>query len=77
MRIKYPSHSTLNILSEKCNECDVRVSVLLEWGVQMGNKFKMDNIKAVTHGGESLIPLLLERIVILEDCVTSQKHVRL
>ena len=77
MRIKCPNHPTLNILNEKCNECDIRVSVLLEWGVQIGNKFKMDNIKAVMHGGESLIPLLLERVVILENCVTSQKQVRI
>lgn len=77
MRIKYPSHPTLSILNEKCNECDIRVNVLLEWGVQIGNIFKMDNIKAVMHGGESLIPFLLERVVILEDCVTSQKQVRI
>ena len=76
IRVKYPNHPTLPILREKCDECDIRFSLLLEWGVQISKKFQSDNMRAVVQEGGSLIPLLLERVVVLEECVTSQKEVR-
>ena len=33
-------------------------------------------MRAVVQEGGSLIPLLLEPVVVLEECVTSQKEVR-
>ena len=66
MRIKYPNHMTLKAVAEKANECGLQMSLLLEWGNDVKNKFVSDNIKAVIDDGGSLIPIMLERIVILE-----------
>ena len=57
---------TLKAVAEKANECGLQMSLLLEWGNDVKNKFVSDNIKAVIDDGGSLIPIMLERIVILE-----------
>lgn len=71
MRVKYPGHSTLRTVCEKSNECGTR----LEWGATVKNKFEVDNIKAVVDEGGSLLPLMLQRIVILENNVRVHQEV--
>lgn len=66
MRIRYPNHLTLKAVAEKAHECGLHMTLLLEWGREIKNKFVFDNMKAVVNDGGSLIPFMLERIVILE-----------
>lgn len=72
MRIKYPHHMALKAMSEKCSECDLPFVLLLSWGDEIKNKFLIDNVRAVIDDGESLLPIALERIVILEN--NGKKH---
>ena len=75
MRVKYPEHMTLRTVAEKSQECGLSLSILLEWGTLIRNKFDADNIVAVINDGGSLLPLLLERIVVLEKNARVQHEV--
>ena len=66
LRSEYPSHSVLTVLAEKAAECDLSMSDLLRWSADVRDKFEKDNTEASHQNGETLIPVLLERIVILE-----------
>lgn len=66
MRSKYSNHLAVKTVTEKSNECGISMNQLLEWGSEIKNKFITDNVRAVIGEGGNLIPILLERIVILE-----------
>ena len=66
MRSKYPNHGVLVVLMEKSQECDIKLGQLLEWSKAIKAQFDFRNMEATLNEGQSLIPVLLERIVILE-----------
>lgn len=66
MRVKYSEHLTLRAVSEKSIECGLNMNILLEWGATIRSKWISDNMTAAIDSGESLIPFLLERVVMLE-----------
>ena len=76
MRSKYPRHELLTILVDKANECDITLKELLEWGKAVKDKFHNSNMEANLNAGETLIPVLLEKIVVLEKVVASNQEVR-
>ena len=65
----------MRTVAEKSQECGLSLSILLEWGTLIRNKFDADNIVAVVNDGGSLLPLLLERIVVLEKNARVQHEV--
>jgi hypothetical protein len=75
MRSKFPLHEMLSILVEKANECDVTLKHLLEWGKAVKEKFNEINMEANLNMGETLIPVLLEKVVGLEKAVTRHEEV--
>lgn len=66
MRSRYPNHGVSHVLMEKSQECDIRLGQLLEWSKMVKVRFDHRNMEATLDEGQSLIPVLLERIVILE-----------
>ena len=76
MRSKYPRHELLTILVDKANECDITLKELLEWGKAVKDRFNDSNMEASLNAGETLIPVLLEKIVVLEKAVASNQEVR-
>ena len=67
MRSRYPNRGVLHVLLEKSQECDIRLGQLLEWSKMVMVRFDHRNImEATLDEGQSLIPVLLEPIVILE-----------
>ena len=76
MRIKYPEHLTLKTVGEKSLECGLNINILLGWGAMIRNKWTADNMTAAIDSGESLIPILLERVVLLEKNSKAQQEVR-
>lgn len=75
MRSKYPRHELLTILVDKANECDITLKELLEWGKAVKDRFNDSNMEASLNVGETLIPVLLEKIVVLEKVVASNQEV--
>ena len=75
MRSKYPRHELLPILLDKANECDITLRDLLEWGKAVREKFNETNMEATLNTRETLIPVLLEKIVVLEKTVTGHQEV--
>lgn len=76
MRIKYPEHLTLRAVGEKSIECGLNINILLEWGALIRSKWTADNMTAAIDSVESLIPILLERVVMLEKNSKAQQEVR-
>ena len=77
MRSKYPRHELLTILIDKANERDISLKELLEWGKAVKERSNESNMEASLNTGETLIPVLLEKIVVLEKVVASNQEVHL
>ena len=75
MRSRYPKHELLPILLEKATECGINLKELLDWGREVKDRFKESNMEATLNTGETLVPLLLEKIVVLEKRVASHEEV--
>lgn len=67
----------MTILIDKANECDISLKELLEWGKAVKERFNESNMEASLNTGETLIPVLLEKIVVLEKVVASNQEVHL
>ena len=67
---------TLKTVAEKSVECGLNINILLGWGAMIRNKWTADNMTAAIDSGESLIPILLERVVLLEKNSKAQQEVR-
>jgi hypothetical protein len=66
LRSTYPAHGVLSVLVEKASEYDLTMANLLQSSILVRNKFDNDNMEASHQEGETLIPVLLGRIVTLE-----------
>jgi hypothetical protein len=75
MRVRYPHHKKLKAVAEKCNECGLHVTLLLEWGNEIRQKFMTDNVKAIIDDGGSLIPIMLEKMIIMQKNEKIQQEV--
>ena len=75
MRSTYPNHTVLRVITENTHECGITLAVLLQWSSSVKTKFENDNMEANLREGESLMPVLLERIIILEERVRSSQEV--
>ena len=75
MRSTYPNHTVLRVITENAHECGITLAVLFQWSSSVKTKFENDNMEANLREGESLMPVLLERIIILEERVRSSQEV--
>lgn len=75
MRSRYPRHDVLPILLDKANDCGITLKDLLQWGKMVKERFTESNMIATLQTGETLIPILLEKIVVLDKTISSQQEV--
>lgn len=75
--IKYPQNVAMIRLLEVCRDCKISMNQMLEWGDAVKAKWEADNLEAVVDSGSSLIPVLLEKVVDLQNQLKREQQVLL